>query len=69
MTNKIFKISENSKLVVGFGGQDYNHASLIFIAAVTKNVNFLIEILKILNLYLQNWWLDLVRKIIMMPLS
>ena len=40
VTNKIFKISENSKLVVGSGEQDYNHASLIFIAAVTKKCKF-----------------------------
>ena len=33
---------ENSKLVVGYGEQDYNYAFLIFITAVTKNnkINF-----------------------------
>ena len=36
VTNNIFKIGENSKLVVGSGEQDYNHASLIFITAVTE---------------------------------
>ena len=63
VTNNIFKISENSKLVVGSGGRDYNYAYFIFIAAVTKNVNLVIKIVKIVNLYFQNWWLDLVRKI------
>ena len=34
------KISENSKLVVGSGEQDYNHASLIIITTVTKKCKF-----------------------------
>mgnify|MGYP001349850428 CR=1 FL=1 len=59
VTYKIFKISENLKLVVGSGEQDYNHASLLFIADVTKNVNLVKKIMKILSLYFQNWWLDL----------
>ena len=63
VTNNIFKIGENSKLVVGSGGRDYNHASLILIADVTKNVNLVKKIVKILSLYFQKWWLDLVRKI------
>ena len=73
VTNNIFKISENSTLEVGSGGRDYNHASLILIADVTKSVNLGEKIVKILSLYFQNWWLDLVRKISnhasLMPLS
>ena len=53
--------------MVGSGEQDYNHASLIFIAAVTKKYKFVKKMVKILNLYFQNWCLDPVRKIIIMP--
>ena len=44
VTKKILiqEIVKNSKLVVGYGEQDYNYAFLIFITAVTKNnkINF-----------------------------
>ena len=49
--------------MVGSGEQDYNHASLIFIAAVMKKFKFVKKMVKILNSYFQNWWLNPVREI------
>ena len=48
--------------MVGFGEQNHDHASLTFFTAVTKKI-FKDYIVKI-----QNWWLDLVNKIIIMLL-